>query len=49
METAYSSETWLTFNGLHGVMHQMTELFTTTTTRTSNPPGVNYFEKQFPV
>jgi hypothetical protein len=28
---------WLTFNGLHGVISQKTELFITTAVRTSNP------------
>jgi hypothetical protein len=36
MEATYSSQTPVDFNGLHGVVTQKTELFTTIVVRTSN-------------
>jgi hypothetical protein len=33
----FPSETTLTFNGLHGIISQETELLLTTAVRTSNP------------
>jgi hypothetical protein len=40
MEVICSSEHWLIFNGLHGVISQMIILFITTTERTLNPTSV---------
>jgi hypothetical protein len=39
------SQTELTFNGLHGVISQRTELFITTTVRTSKPNPVVHTHK----
>jgi hypothetical protein len=35
----------LTFSGIHGVIPQMTELFTTTAVRTSNPTKFNLSQR----
>jgi hypothetical protein len=40
MEVTCSSTHWLSFNRIHGIMSQKTELFITTTVRTSNPTYV---------
>jgi hypothetical protein len=36
MKATSSSETWVDFNGLHGVISQKIELFITTAVRTSD-------------
>jgi hypothetical protein len=41
MEAAFSSESHLTFNGLHGVISQEIELFISTAVRTSDPTVTN--------
>jgi hypothetical protein len=47
MEAACSSETLLSFNGLHGVISQKIGFFITTAVKTPNPTFVRQFVEVF--